>query len=109
MKAITLFSAVALGVSANAAAMTDDYIEAALIEVCESVMSNKPFKLKDTLREHRLDVPTINEKLLCNSESPYRFALTHSATRTANILSAGRVDIKDIAKTESKINVTIGH
>jgi len=113
MKQVSLLSAIALaGITSlpaqaeNQAPMTY-YMESALVEVCKSVKSDRPIRLIKALKGHRLSIPTINEKLMCNGEAPYNFALTHNADRTAKTLNKGRVKIRDIAATGSKYYIYV--
>lgn len=96
-----------LSMPALAGNISSEYREAALKEVCQSVQSNKPHKLFSSLGQHRLNMKTINAKLMCNNESVYDFALTHNAHRTANMLNEGQVAIKDIAYNQDKIYITL--
>ncbi len=94
-----LVVALSLGVVGNAQAMSSDYIEQALISTCKSIASDRVGNMKRTLREHRLTVPLIGEKLLCNGMHVVAFAESRGAERTAGYLEqrVGRVEIIDIA------------
>lgn len=83
------------------------YMVDKLVDVCKSVKSNKPYRLRKSLRNSNLDVPTINAKLVCNNESVYDFALTHNADKTASYLNKGRVNIQDIAAVGSKYYIYV--
>lgn len=94
---ISLFMmAVALITVPQSQASSEPYIKQALVETCTAVKSNNPLKLKQELREYRLDVDTIREKLVCNGLSVHQFALAHKANRTANMINKGSVNITDI-------------
>lgn len=107
LSTIALTAVMTLPATANAQTKMSEYMRSALIDVCKSVQSNRPYKLKNTLKEHRLDIPTINQKLVCNDESPYNFALTHNASRTAATLNKGQVKIQDIAYNGSKYYIYV--
>ncbi|WP_199609403.1 DUF3718 domain-containing protein [Flocculibacter collagenilyticus] len=99
---VTSASLASVSFSASSAnAPMDPYIETALVNVCKSVIKNSPISLKKTVRGYRLKMDTITEKLMCNNETPYQFALTHNADRNARLLKTGSVEIKDIAAVDA--------
>ncbi len=109
--AITAVTGLALTVSMSltvaAEGMIGKRVEAALVNVCKSVKSDSVFQLKQSLKDANLDVYTINQKLVCNSENVHAFAVTHNANRTAAILQKSRVQIQDLAYNGEKYQVFI--
>jgi len=96
--ALTAITVLGASISfAHAEVAMTDYMQTALVNTCISVKSNKPMKLKMALKEYRLKIATIRDKLMCNGESVHQFALTHNATRTANKINKGSVSIQEIA------------
>lgn len=96
--ACAVISTVMLGLpSVNAAGFSQDFIEGVLIQACKDVKSNSIIKLKTNLKKNHLSTKLISEKLMCNGESVYQFALTHNADKTARILRTGSVMIQDMA------------
>lgn len=93
---IITLAAIAAPLSISHAKM-DTNLHQALVETCIAVKSNKPLKLRTELKEYRLTVDTIREKLVCNGESVYQFALTHNANRTAGMINKGNVSISEMA------------
>ncbi len=83
-----------------------EYQEIALVDTCKSALSNKPIKLKKTLKEYRLKMKKVALNVMCNGEDIIAFAANHGADRTASRLegSIGKVEITDVAKLE-KVNV----
>lgn len=95
-RSIITFAAIAAPLSMSYAKM-DTHLHQALVETCMAVKSNQPLKLRAELKEYRLNVDTIREKLICNGESVYQFALTHNAKRTAGMINKGSVSISEMA------------
>ncbi|MFT4927570.1 MAG: hypothetical protein ACI8WB_003681 [Phenylobacterium sp.] len=103
---LTVLTAVSLPTSANL--IMDSYVENALINVCQSVASNKVYQLRNTLREFNLKVDLVNQKLVCNDQSVHSFAVSNGANNTASLLQKGSVKIKDLAKNDDKYYVYFG-
>jgi len=95
--ALTAVSLSLLAVPSMATAFNKSTIESVLVQTCKDVKSNKVYKLKANLKENHLRVHVINEKLMCNGESVYDFAMTHNADKTAKMLRTGSVSIQDVA------------
>ncbi len=94
---IVSVAAIALPISMSNA-MDTNFINTALVKACVDVKNNKPFTMKKNLKKNHLTVKLISEKLMCNGESAYDFAMTHNADRTAKAVFTGKVFIKDVAK-----------
>ena len=77
-------------------------IEAVSIQACKDIKNNNTRKLRNNLKQNHLKVSVIKEKLVCNGESVYDFALTHNADKVAKVLRTGSVSIRDIPKTDNK-------
>ena len=84
-----LVVALSLGVVGNAQAMSSDYIEQALISTCKSIASDRVGQMQRTLREHRLTVPLIGEKLLCNGMHVVAFAESRGLSARPAISNSG--------------------
>ena len=85
----------------------DRYIEAALIDVCKSTLTNSVFKYQKTAKSYNLRNKAIAMKVMCNGDNIIDFAQKHGAYKTAARIErsiSGRVNIIDVAKIE-KINV----
>lgn len=95
-RTIITFAAIAAPLSISYAKM-DPHLHNALVETCIAVKANSPLQLRNQLKEYNLKVGTIRDKLMCNGESVYQFALTHNATRTANVINRGSVSISELA------------
>ncbi|MED5525178.1 DUF3718 domain-containing protein [Gallaecimonas pentaromativorans] len=110
-RTFVLAGAAVVMLSTPALAAMDPQIENALIAVCKASISNKPFVLSGTLKEHRLSYPVVADKLVCNGQSVYNFAMDRGADRTAaQIFSRGRmgvVTIEDLSKTASNTDWSV--
>ena len=103
MKALatTAIAASLLVLPSAAIAFDKSTIESLLVQACKDVKSNKVLKLKTNLKINHLTLPLISEKLMCNGESVYDFAMTHNADKTAKLLRTGSVSIHDVAYNNS--------
>lgn len=93
--------------SFNASAM-DKEVEAALIDVCKSTLTNNVIKYKKVASTYHLKDRAIASKVMCNGENIIDFASEHGAEKTAARLERsikGRVDIIDIAKINVKFEL----
>lgn len=93
--------------SFNASAM-DKEVEAALIDVCKSTLTNNVIKYKKVADTYHLKDRAIASKVMCNGENIIDFAAEHGAEKTAARLERsikGRVDIIDIAKINVKFEL----
>lgn len=97
----------ALTFSLSSQAAMDAKIEAALIEVCKSVTTNKVYNYQKTAKSYQLKDKTVALKVVCNDQDIISFAESHGADKTAAKLqkSLGDVNIIDIAAT-NKLRVT---
>jgi len=75
------------------------YMKSALVEVCQSVKSNKLSHYTSTVKSYRLNKKVIAQHLVCNGDDVITFAEKHHAYRTAANLkkTLGKVQITDIA------------
>ncbi len=104
LTATVLLGAGLLLSAGTAQAMSQDYINKVLVDTCLNVKKNVPIRLHQHLKENRLKVPMIRERLMCNGETVYNFALTHGAYKTAQVINKGSVTITPIAaNTGNKI------
>lgn len=104
--ALTIISASLVILPSVSHAFKRTTIESILVQACKDVKRNNVVRLKSNLKQNYLSVSLINEKLMCNGESVYDFALTHNADKTARALRMGSVSIRDIAyKTQIKYQV----
>jgi hypothetical protein len=102
--ALTVVSASLLALPTASIAFDKSTIESVLVQACKDVKSNKVYKLRSNLRTNHLSTHVISEKLMCNGESVYDFAMTHNADKTAKVLRVGSVSIHDVAlNREEKI------
>ncbi|WP_406663711.1 DUF3718 domain-containing protein [Gallaecimonas sp. GXIMD1310] len=102
MKRLILFAAATLLASTAAHARMDPYLHDALVSVCKASATDRPIVLNNTLTSYRLSYPTVAQKLVCNGQSVYQFALSHGAHRNAERLFSrgrlGEVIIEDLSR-----------
>ncbi|MDE3271943.1 DUF3718 domain-containing protein [Pseudoalteromonas sp. G4] len=99
--ALTVVSASLLALPTASIAFDKSTIESVLVQACKDVKSNHVYKLRSNLRANHLSTRVISEKLMCNGESVYDFAMTHNADKTAKVLRTGSVSIRDVAYNNS--------
>ncbi|WP_018692890.1 DUF3718 domain-containing protein [Algicola sagamiensis] len=81
--------------------LTSEYLTK-LVDTCHAIKSNHQHTLRKTLMQNNLTMDEINEKLMCNGESAYEFAITHKAMNNAKMLNrTGTVTIKEIAAVQN--------
>lgn len=97
---ITLTGTLGLLASAHSQAAMDSHIEKALQQVCYSSMSDSLMTLRQTVKEYRLDMKDVANKIVCNGDDIGTFAAEQGAAKTANYLRSfqdGHVSIRDLA------------
>lgn len=86
----------------------DKFVETALIDVCQSTLTNNVLKLRKTTQSYNLREKSVAIKVMCNGDDIITFAQKHGANKIADRLArsiSGNVNIIDVAAVE-KINVT---
>lgn len=105
----TLLIATATMTSFTTTAAMDSYMEEALVNTCKAALTNKPLKLKATLKEYRLKERTAALGIVCNGEDIITFAENRGAFKTANHMnrSIGKSVITDIAEVKYEVNFPV--
>ena len=95
-----------LSVASVSSYAMDEHIEAALIDVCKSTLTNSVAKFTKTTKSFNLNDKTVALKVMCNGDDIISFAENHGAYKTAARLesSIGNTNIIDVAAI-NKINV----
>lgn len=110
-RTFVLAGAAVVMLSTPALAGINPYVEHALVQICRASISNKTVQLHERVKEYRLTYPVIAEKLVCNGQNVYQFAVSHNADKTAAaIFSRGRmgvVTIEDLSKTASNTDWSV--
>lgn len=110
----TLTGATLLAVSATSyagntekdAPILDRQVEAALVKVCKSTLSNKPIRMKNAMDDYNLKARQVALNVMCNGSDIITFAEINGANKVASKLqnSIGGVQIIDVANL-TKVNV----
>lgn len=89
MKKLTVaaFIIASIGFTGAASAKITDSREESLIRICEALMSDKPIRLKRTMKKAGVTYKQVNEGLVCNGQSAMNFALLHNADKNAGLLA----------------------
>ncbi|MFD2164904.1 DUF3718 domain-containing protein [Thalassotalea euphylliae] len=107
VSAIAIITGLSMSAASTSALALDRQVEAALVKVCKSTLSDKPIRMKHAMEDYNLEAREVALNVMCNGEDIISFAANNGANKTASRLqsSIGGVDIIDVAAV-NKINVT---
>lgn len=101
--AVMTFGVFNLGVS-NAA--MDPVVEKALQNICHSSATDRLHSFKKVVKQYRLNMNKVANKVVCNGEDIGTFAAENGAAHNANFIrehQQGRVEVRELAvNTSSK-------
>ena len=66
----------------------DPVMENKLVRVCEAIQSNSKFKLRNAIKNSRVDVKRLNKGLVCNGYDPVTFAIVSNAENTGKYMAS---------------------
>ncbi len=89
MKKLTVaaFIMASIGFTGAASAKLMDSKEESLVKVCQALTSDKPIRLKRSMKKAGVTFKQVEEGLVCNGKSAINFALLHDANKTADLVA----------------------